>query len=402
MTGTQYKVYITPRLSDSEYGDEIDVSDRITLKGLNAIKKNIDGGDYDVGAFTYSDVSLTCHNSDGYFNPVGDSRSMFPYSRDLAKVRVVYFQRLDEETITYRGIINEEATKTDAVKEEVTFRVLSRDSVIQKYEIEDGTDFTNLSVSEALLSIFNADIIQKVLNVAEADINVDFDPNIDSGSSLTDRNARDVIKEFLLASNSIMVIDEDDNIIVKPRTENLDKEPLRLYGPGDLKSRENIVTIQNYNTGLQRTFNSVSIDTVNVKDTTSILAFGARKKDVSLDWVTQTGNRTNIANAILGEFKYPKIEFEVTIDTFLAKEFDILDRVSVDFPLKVHPASFFLPISGAFSSGDEDYKTPYTTGSVVIDPRIVFKIIAITEDPKSFNTTFKLRQAGTEINDGYF
>ncbi len=399
--GTQYRVYITPRESASVYGDEVEVTDRVELKGLSQIKKNLDGGDYDIGAYVYSDVTLSCQNPDGFFNNERDSRSMFPYSRDLAKVRVVFNRDIDQETVTYRGIINDEGTRLLVKEDRVTFRVLSRDSVIRKSKIAGGTELTNQFFSGAIYIILNQDIIQKVLSIDPANINVGFDGVVDEGSSFTDRNTWEALKDLLLFSNSVMVINEDDEIIVRSRDENTDKEPLRLYGAGNLKNLENIADIQNFNTGLQRVFNSIKINETRVIDSLSVEVFGVREKETTADWITDDANLEAIANSLLTEFAYPKLELQVKVDTFIAKEYDLLDRVSIDYPLRVYPTSLFLPIAGVTAAGDIDSLTPIVKGSVSLDPRMGFKIIEISEDTKSFMSTLKLRQIGVTTTDGY-
>lgn len=397
---TKYKVEIIPRLNDDDYGDAVDVSDRVKLKGINAIKKSLDSADYGVGIFTYSDITVTASNADGYFNNVMDSRSIFPYSRDLAKVIVTFFQDVDKETITFRGLINDEATKVVPKTEEISFRVLSKDSVIRQEEVQEGAIANGVTVQEALFQILNTDLIKKVLTVDIENINPAYNATVDDGSAFDNLDAREAIGQLLIASNSILIIDEDDNVIVKSRDENMDKEPLKLYGAGDLRGRENIIDLPNYNTGLQRVFNSITLNDVVFQNDLSVLTFGTRKKDISLDWVTNSTNRTNIGNAILNEFKYPKIELEVKIPTEIAKEYELLDRVSINFPYKLFPTSQFLPICGAFDAGDTDYLLPKIVGAVKIEPRVGFKIIEMTEDPKSFTTVLKLREIGTEVDDG--
>jgi len=399
-SGTQYRVYITPRVNADDYGDEVEVTDRVELKGLGTIKKTLDGGDYDIGAFTYSDVSMSCQNEDGFFNTEIDSRSMFPYSRDLAKVRVIFNRSVDEQTITYRGIINDEGTRVLVKEDKIVFKVLSRDSVIRKAQIIDGDALTSRTFRDAIYLILNDVIIRKVLTLSYDNISVGYDGTVNDGSSLTGKNCRDAIKEFLLLSNSVMKINEDDEIIVTGRDETT-TEPLKLYGPGNLKNLENIADIQNYNTGLHRVFNSVKINDTVVTNDASIENYGARKKEITADYLTNTVNIEDIANAILAEFAYPKLELQVKVETFIAKDYDLLDRVSIDYPVKNFPTSQFLPIAGAFVAGDTDYLTPIVRGSVIIDPRIGFKIIEIAEDTRTFMTTLKLRQIGTTLNDGY-
>ncbi len=256
---TKYKVTITPRLNDTDYGTEVDVSDRIELNGLGTITESIDGGDYDFGIFTYSDITMSGNNSDGFFNDVQDSRSMFPYARDLAKVTVTFFQEIDMETVTFRGIINEEATRVIAATDKIEFRVLSRDSIIKQSQIQTGVITDSMSFSEAFLRILNVDEIAKVLSIVPADIHPSFDGTIDDGSQFDNTNARDSLTQLLVASNSVLMVNDSNQISIVGRTENANS-PLLLYGAGDLRGRENIINIEDYNTGLHRVFNTIKVN----------------------------------------------------------------------------------------------------------------------------------------------
>lgn len=399
---TQYKVFFTTRLTVDTYGDEFDVSDYVKIKGLGSIKKSIDGSDYSFGAFTYSDFKITCVNETGKFNGPEDSRSFFPYSRDLTKVRIVFFQEVDQETVTFRGLIIDEASRVILKDDQIEFRILSRDSIMKKTSIPAGTVGNSIAISEAIYLILNLDQVRNILTIDTSNIAVTADGTVDVGSEFDNKTVRDALNELLIASNSIMFVNEDDEVVVRSRDADTSKEPLLLYGPGDLRSRTNILAVNNYNNGLQRIFNSITLNGTNVQDIESMLAFGARPKEIDYSWLTDSTNIEELAAAILNEFKYPKIELEVDIPTTIAKEYTLLDRVTVDYPLKAFPTSQFLPICGAFACGSELHKTPIVRGSISIAPTIGFKIIEITEDPKSFKSTLKLRQVGTEVDDGMF
>lgn len=397
---TQYKVYITPRINDTEYGDQVDVSDRVKLGGIPAITVSLDAGDYDVGVFTYSDLTIQCANEDGFFNEASDSRSMFLWYRDLAKVEVVFFQELDISTITFRGILSDDATRIMAAEEKIEFRVLSRDSVIRDAVIATGDIATGINISEAIYLILNSDEITRVLNVAIGDISVPNDLTIDDGSAFDGMDKRSALNSLLLAGNAVMLIDEDDNISVTSRDESNVNQPLRLYGPGDLRGRENIIDLDNYNNGLHRVVNVMEINDRVTSDLDSINDYGAKKKSESMSFFTTNAKADAVALALVTEFKIPKIELSVTVDTELAKDYTLLDRVIVDYGFRYYPApGARIPVCGAFIS--DEATTPYIQGSVVIPPTATFKIIEKIERPQNFQTTLKLRQIGVTLQDGY-
>lgn len=398
--GIQYRVYITPRDGISTYGDEVEVTDRVELNGLREIVRSIDALDYDVGVYVFNDLDLDCDNADGYFSDESDTRSMFQFSRDLAKVRVVYYDQGVAST-TFRGLINDEGTRNDLKNDRITFRVLGRDSAIRKTKVLADIVADGSTIKNAIMAILNRDEITSVLTVDLANINPDQNGTVDDGSKLNNKSTRTALNELLLVSNSVMVITEDDEVIVKSRAHDTTKDPLELFGRGDLKQRENIISISEYNTGLHRLFNAIKVNETDVSDTDSVVAYGARKKEITIDWLTDTTNIGVLANRILREWKTKKVEFTVQVKTALAKGYDLLDRVSVDYPLLAQATGPRLPICGIAVCGDSDTPLPKISGSVAIHPDLGFKIIEIRENPRDFISTLKLRQIGVSETDGF-
>lgn len=397
--GITYRAYITPRISTSTYGSEVEITDRVELDGVSEILRSIDSEDYSFGVYAFNDVSLGCDNADGYFGGPEDSRSLFQFNRDLAKVRIVYYQD-DTETVTFRGIVNEEGTRYDLSNDRLTLRVLGRDSAIRKTKVIPGIVGDATTIKNAIYAILNREEITRVLTVNLSDINPDEDGTVDDGSELDNRPTKEVLDEMLIASNSVLIINSSDEVIVKSRQDVSVDPPLELFGKGDLYSRENIIAITDYNSGLQRLFNAIKLNDVDVADVDSIAVYGLRKKEFTFSWLTDVTNITTLANRILREFKYPKIELRVAVATEIAKDYDLLDTVSVDYPLVKFPAGAFLPICGVTACGDTTAPLPKVSGSVVIAADVGFKIIEISENVKDFVTVLKLRQVGVTAEDG--
>lgn len=400
---TRYRVYFTPRNDVSSYGDEVEVSDLIDDRGIPNIRKaGADSNDYDIGVFTYGDISLKGFNRDGIFNDEADYRSLFRFGRDRTKVRIV-FTNDSGETITFRGLINEEATRADIGDDDIDFRILSLDSVIRKNKVSGGTVTDGMSVKSAILAILNQPVISSVLTVDEANINPDYNFAIDDASKLDNRSARDVINRLLLPANSIMLIDADGVVIVRSREANEDKDILNLYGPYDIHRRQNVLRFAEYNSGLHRVFTSVRINDTESSNEAYSQQFGFRQKQIDLDFITDPDTELAIANRLVDEFKSPKIELSVDIPTSVGRDVEIFDRVSVNHPLKLLPRpGTFMPIIGITEIGDDEMPLPDAFGSLAIPDNFAFKVIEISENPNDFEMTLKLRQSGKSIDDGVF
>lgn len=409
----QFRVYVTPQIAAGDYGTEVEISDYVQVLS-GTITRSIDSTDFSIALFTMNDVQLLVDNSTGYMADESDSRSLFKYTRDLAKIRIDYDNTGGSGTapITYKGLINDEATQVDLEESTLTLTVLGTDSILRKSQVPANTVTDGMSVTEALTAILDTDDVTSVLNFNLSDINPKNDITVDLGDKFNGVQKQEALTQLLGASNSILLIDASDNIIVRDRAVTA-VSPVYLYGKGNQQGKENIQGIRAYNTGLQRVFNSIIItsgnDTSNVPteshDDTSISLYGLRQKTFSFNWLDAINNPSNveaIADSLLTEFKWAKREMEVTVATELVAECDLLDRVSIDYPLLVTATGSFLPIIGITEVGDTSSPLPLVSGAVAIVPTWAFKIIEIQHDIESFTSVLKLRQQGETPNDGDF
>lgn len=401
---TRYSVFCTPLIGEDLYGTEIDITDRVINNGLKTIKRSIDSEDYDVGTFTFDDLEIKALNSNGYFNDVTDGRSIFKFKRDLAKVRVVAENDANGDVIAYRGLINEEATKLDVSKEEISFRVLSRDSVLRKTKISGGSISSGSLFSSTFLAIFNDPTIASVLTLVAGNIDLPYDATIDDGSTFDNISARDALNKLLVASGAVILIDGNGNVSIRDRAANSATSILNLYGPYDIQRRQNTHQLKEYNPGLHRMYNSVTINEHEENNSAYVQTFGFRGRTFDLPFITDEDKLSTIANTVLEEFKAPKVECIVEVPISVSRGVELLDRVSLNWPLRITPYSdgLFLPIIGCTKIGEAAMPLPNTYGSLSVDPRISFKVIEIQEDPNKFSAFLKLRQIGNSIEDGYF
>lgn len=392
-TSKQYKVYLTPRSAENTYGTEVQISAEIMFNGIKTMIKSIDSSDYEVGVYTYGDISLKVVNKNGKYNDPDDNRSIFRFSRDLARIRVDYSDN-DGDITRFRGLINDEATRQDFNKEEIQFRVLSNDSVIRTTRVAGGLIANGVLASSAIKSILNQTEITRVLNFSASNVNVDQDFIIGDGSKLDNQDARKALNDLLSATNSVLIIDSSDNMIVKPRNET-DATVLNLFGPFDERMRQNIHTVKKFNSGKHRTFTSVKVGVIERNDSGFVADFGFRQLKRSFEFITTDEIRATVATRILDEFKFPMRELEVSVPTHVVKNSELLDPVSINYPLRIKRIKDkFLPVVGITKIGDADMPLPDTFGNASISSAIAFKIIEIAENPVDFETILKLRQFG--------
>jgi len=402
-----YQVLLTPLIAKDTYGNAMDVTgefeidDYVNAKGISTINREVDNGDFDFGVFVFDSIKLKCFNLDGKFAPPGDSRSIFTYSRDKAKIKINFFDGINEDLIaTFDGLFDERATRMNFKNDEISFTVLSQDSILNRVKVPAGSITAGNLISLAIKNLLQLPEITAVLNYDENNINVQNDYEIDVGSVFDNLIVKEALDQLLGASNSTLVVNKSNDIIVRSREFN-SGAVFRFFGHGDLFGRENIINITKYNDGLHRMFNTVTVGGVSVSNLGSIDADGDNEKRINFEFITSPLKNLSIANDLLGNWGVKKKELVVEARTIDVKELNFFDLVSINYPYKVTPTpGQELPIYGVQKYGESYY--PRVQGNLKINPNVAFKVIGIKEDPTKFTTKVKLRQTGTRIDDGYF
>jgi len=400
-TPREYKIYFTPRTGETSYGAEIEVSAKIIDTGVSTMKRSIDAGDYDIGVFYFGDVNIKAQNIDGVFSSEFDNRSIFTYSRDLTKVRVEYNDK-DGAVDVFNGLIDDKATKENFTTEVITFRALSFDSVIRVARVPPDTISDGTLASAAFKSLLNRSQITSVLTFDATKINPANDVTIDVGEKFDNITTKDAISKLLLATNSVFIIDSDNKMVISSRDHEY-TSITTLYGPYSKVGSQNILSLKKYNDGKQRQFTVVKVGEQTSLQQSYVDNFGYRQKNItSLDFITNTDTQKSVGEKLVDEFKFPKIELEVELETSFAKDFELLDWVNVDYPLRVVPDDKFLPIVDSCKIGETSKALPNEYGSSRISYNTTFKVIEIKENVKTLTTILKLRQTGKDLSDGYF
>ncbi len=416
---TEYQVFVTPLKSSGVYADEIDVSERVDAANVGEITRGIDASDFTVGIYAYDDVELSFLANDGYLNAPSDSRSVFKYQRDKAKVRIVFLKD-GVPTSSFRGLWNEAGTVTNVPEGTITAVITSYDAILRDSVVSVGAVSDGMSFKNAIIAILNS-ISAGLLSIDATKINPVYNGTVDIGKAFDGKTAKEALNMILVPANSVLRVDSLQYVHVGSRVES-SNPVLNLHGPGDLLGRENCKLLS-FNTGHHRMFNQVRVTgasaeadvsgtTVKTPEQTAMATdpvagefFGIRVLEQTISFVTQLSTLQAIANAFLAEFRYPKAEIEVELPTALLQAqtpaTDLLDRVSLNYPLLYRPVpGTKLPFFD-ISKFDEVY-FPYAEGPIKIEPEVAWKVIEIRENPGAYTSILKCRVKGTETNDGYF
>lgn len=389
----RYSCHISPLLANG-YGEEIDVTQYVLRNGFKKIDQTIDNSDYIVGAFSYNSLNLKLTNHTGLFSFPAISNSIFTRTRDRAIVTI----RFNDRTV-FKGLINEEATREEIQRAMIKLQVLSEDSVLRKTYIASGTIARNAKFSDAIRSIFSLSEVSSILRLGNLDLTVD--ETIDEVTALEGRSCRDSINDLLNVAGSVMSVN-NSVVTIGPRS-NSGRSRRVVYGDSDpLRRRPVIFNIKDYNTGMHRLFNSVSINGHRVIDQGSINAYGLRERDnFEYPFLTNPEKIDRVAKNILNEFRYPKEEMKILFLTEEIGDLELSDNLALNFNPLVKPAKDSrLPLYGSAKYGEGRY--PFVNPGPSFAPTVLWNVYGKTERPQDYLTEIKLRRVGRGFGEEFF
>jgi hypothetical protein len=377
----EYQVILNPLIGPDKYGREMNITDYIDWEngGIGEISRTL-GSNYDVGRYTFNHIELSLKNETGIFNtPEDDPRSFFTYTRDRSKITVVFIDDSGNRSVSFVGIINDEGSSLDFSTGLLSLYVLSLDSVF-KAIISPGSLAGGMMISEIINQLLTA------VSVSVDGIEVGLDLPIDNGGAFTNTTVKNALDELLLVSNSV-IIPDGEIVHVRPRNNN--DEPVMEFLLNDLREHDNIITIENYNSGLNRVFNYITVNSITSHDTKSFVEkYGKRHKSLVVTSITDPESLFKIADNVKHYYKRPHVEFDLITRTDIAKQIQIQDSATVNVrPVLSLASGKTLPFYKIVKYGE--FKYPQSTGALSFSKSC--RVIGIVEDPPTFTTTLKMR-----------
>ena len=192
-------VYLKRRYPDGSFDtDWIDITRWVRTDSIGSMKFSLDSGDYDVGIFVVSSMSILFDNSTGKFNDNTDSRSLWAAfeSRNLSKVKIEAGYINDDDTLSaatpFTGILDERSMRTSD-NDTVAATLSSLDSVLTNNYVVPGTLSSATLASDAIFTLCNRSEVTDYVTVTGANINPGLDVTIDTTSDFDGRKLNLVI-----------------------------------------------------------------------------------------------------------------------------------------------------------------------------------------------------------------
>ncbi len=400
-----WRVYIKPFDDTGAYTEWQEITKDVIFSSLGSINSDLDNTDYDIGVYRVSNFKITLNNLNGKYSDVGSEQTIFKYKRSDSLVRITWEIEeagpfvgiaesgsgyLSEEIDIFVGLLNDESLSMDLSKQEVSFMCLGRESVFQRQIVPFGTISNGDLISTVLYNILNQEGISELMTVDASNIACGIDVAIDSIASLQNKTVQEGLNKLLLASNSVLYI-QNDSVFISPRVAS-DDVRFTFFGQGSPRGQENILDLKNIRNGLNRTFNYFTWKDTALysSDLTSVDKYGVRKKELDFEFITTDVKRQSILDALSLEFKLPKQEFDLyTTLNYQSMAVGLLDRVSIDYPRVYLSGDNPLPICGLAICGEAIL--PRALWSFDISPIDGYKIIGKSLDIKNSLIKFRAR-----------
>lgn len=395
------RVYLSVRTMAGTYDPWVNVSLLVVASDLGQYSRSIDSNDFDIGFSEESNIRISFSNEDALFT------EGFGYFEnrmiDRSRIRIVagFVDTEDlrpEFEVTFEGIIDDQATALDAKRETATFTVLSYSSVIQRLRTDPGAVSNGQSFQVALFNLLSRSEVSQLLTVDLENLNPKVNLTIQNASWFDGRPLKDSINRLLLASNSVMKITRDHELVITGRQQSPTVR-FQFFGKGASRPA-NIEGISNFHSGLRRVITSVTVNGITMDAPDELITwYGLRAKALDIGFINNEPLAREIAEDVLDEFAYPKRELELTTD-FLANEVDLLDMVTIDNEGSIQDEA--PAVYGSAIYGQSAYVQ--RQGGVRIRPIEGYKVLGITHDYRRYSTTLKLRAVGQrefDSNAGY-
>lgn len=390
------------------YSDFIDITEDVIESSIGDIKQSLESNEFDVGKITFDSIKLELRNEDSKYSEATNPVSIFPLKRDRSIIKIewdinsdgIYCGNffcgetfLSESRVVFKGLLEENTTVFDVESQNVKFKILGLDSIINKVD----TPFASLDLADnfntLIYKILNQPEITKFFVVEQSNINCKLNLTCDNISSLENTKCLEALQEILLMSNSILFI-KDNICFVKGR--NVDAvSSFTFYGPSSDEGIENITNISEYSIGLNRCWNFFTWrdTTIVQKFVDSIDLYGIRKKEFDSELITDNGKRIAILNSYLNEFGFPKTELTLTVPmTTQIADLSFLNKINIDYPSMVLPSVGQLSARYNQAKYDEQDTYAEVINSLFISVSEEWKILNRTIRTKNHEIDFKIRR----------
>lgn len=408
---SRFRAFIKPRNDEGVLTDFIEVTEDVDFNATGTIKQQIDNDEFNVGQFKFSDFKLKLRNETGRYSDVDVIQSIFRFRRagsifkltwdpanesavcGIAVAGASSGATISEQVDIFIGVLNDESSKLDIDDQQITFTILSTDSIFEKVVSPFNLLSPGQLYSDALLAILDQADITEYLTVDAGNISLGLDQTFDVVTQYENQTVKEVLDDILLQANAVIFI-KNETIFIKSRDGGATSQ-FTFTGQASNDAIEDIIKISEISSGLNRVFNYWTWDDTNLiaVDGDSVQDNQIRKKDFNVDAITTTPKRQAILNSQRDEFKDKKQRLKLTVamKVNLLNLF-LLDQVRIDYPTVIIPGESGgdLPIYGIAKYGEAVYG--FAQASITIEKTTPYKIMGLDINTKKQELKFNVQE----------
>lgn len=402
-----FNVYLSYPTAEG-YSEYKDITEDVLESSFSSLKQTLESDNFNVGKITFDNMKLSLRNEDSAYSEAKNATSIFPLKRDQSVIKIDWninsypeacgntpcgLTFLSTKRTLFKGLLEENSAKFDVQSQDVVFKILGIDSIINK----EPTPFSSLvlgdDANQLVYKILNQPNITKFFTVDIANIDVKNNFIADAIDHLEDTNCLESLQDILLVANSIMFV-KDDIVYVKERAETADSQ-FTFYGNSSNLGIENISSISEYGIGLNRTWNfwQWTGTNTNVFFADSVDTYGELKKEIQSDLITDNAKIITVLNSYLSEFGFPKTELTLSVPMYTEiVDLGFLDKVNIDYPSEVLPSLSDSVSKYGQAKYDSGFKYNKVINSLFISISQNWKILNKSVKAKQQTIEFKIRE----------
>ena len=313
---------------------------------------------------------------------------MFFETRDNSLIRIVFVDDGVQST-AFEGRISDEGTYEDESNKTIRFTVLSLESGFRKVIAKNPKVFGETLTAKNAVTTFlgNTEIIP-AMTIGEIKLGVDFE--IDNPDWFSGKTLADGLSSLMIATSSIMSIN-NMTISVFPRQKVRRSNVPVFYGYNDrLRRTPMIFNLRAVNTGVQRVFNSITVNEYESRDINSINKYGFKELEkLEVPFIFDRDAAEAIGTTIVNTFSQEKEELEVMILSKDSQGLNLGDIISIDSPSRKDSVSIGKML--ALYGMRHRPVIPLESGRII--PRVInWEIYEKNENTKQLNCMLKLRR----------
>ena len=330
---------IKRRFGNSYEAEWLDVT-KYLMDASTEIETRLDFESYGYGEVKSGTAKFLLNNKNGKFNPAGTLYSLFESatSRHFTRLRYkagYYDESGDkiDETV-FEGLLNEKSIDDNFNEGYLSITAQNYSQILSQQSSINGSLLASMTAKNVIIQIMANAEVNKFVTCPIENVNPDKNITFNDAVKFENKKVSEILTDICQKTNSIWYVNQAHELVITGRMPNANT-PHRFIGGSQQRRNTNILTITSYDSGFTKIINDVVYksgdNTFSIRpDIESTITNGVQTLNLEGDDLTDELVITNIANAIISEWKRPRIR--VVLSTpYSPNIYNLFDLCTIDF-----------------------------------------------------------------------